>query len=459
MEKRLLVYVLITALVLSLTGCKNQSVKTDEGGPLIGYIEEKKEDTVEIPVYDHLDRELPEEGKVIDFSDGSYSFAMIDEINREVRLGTELSIEQVNGQNVLMGTGTNGGQAGICIDLSSMLGDAAPECKSFSVDIGIVREVFVSASGEVETYVGKDNQMLTCDWSIYDASEAVRTYTIELPEEGFVCGTGNGFVIKLTSDPVYQSSNKYHGTGMYANVFIDNIIAYDAEGNPLELDSNAVINPPEGIYGYRDWGNQLVKPKEETEITGLSNGCGVTCDIAFVPCGYKYYDNPDEIFSENIIYTVYYEEVFYGDYQAPYMILGMSDVESRGSYMTYEDEDVLKYNYQTVRVYCVEAEDEQGNKIDAKENYINKSHTICQFTTEQIDSAVYDALYNSECPEYNENLTEEQRADYYANWRDYTKTFGVSRENDYRVEEEGFTVNVYENPSYDVLQVTVGTVE
>ena len=127
--------------------------------------------------------------------------------------------------------------------------------------------------------------------------------------------------------------------------------------------------------------------------------------------------------------------------------------------MTYEDEDVLKYNYQTVRVYCVEAEDEQGNKIDAPENYINKSHTICQFTTEQIDSAVYDALYNSECPEYNENLTEEQRADYYANWRAYTKTFGVSRENDYRVEEEGFTVNVCENPSYDVLQVTVGTVE
>ncbi len=454
MEKRLLVYFLITALVLSLTGCKNQSGKTDEGGPLIGYIEEKKEDTVEIPVYDRLDRDLPEEGKVIDFSDGSYSFAMIDEINREVGLGTELSIEQVNGQNVLMGTRTNGGQAGICIELSSMLGDAAPECKSFSVDIGIVREVFVSASGEIETYVGKDNQMITCDWSIYDASEAVRTYTIELPEEGFVCGAGNGFVIKLKSDPVVYSSSKYYGTEMYADVFIDNIIAYDAEGNPLELDSNAVINPPEGIYGYRDWGNELVKPKNETEI----DRNGVTCDRAFVST-YEYYDNPDEIFGEYIIYTVYYEEVFYGDYQAPYMILGISDVESRGSYMTYEDEEVLKYNYQTVRVYCVEEEDEQGNKIDAKENYINKSHTICQFTTEHIDSAVYNALYNSECPEYNENLTEEQRADYYANWRAYTKTFGVSRENGYRVEEEGYTVDFYENPSYDVLQVTVGTVE
>ncbi len=455
MEKRLLVYFLISALVLSLTGCKNQSEKTDEGGPLIGYIEEKNEETVEVPVYDHLDRELPEEGKVIDFSDGSYSFAMIDEINREVGLGTELSIEQVNGQNVLMGTRTNGGDAGICIDLSSMLGDAAPECKSFSVDIGIVREVFMSASGEIETYVGKDNQMITCDWSIYDAGEAVKTYTIELPEEGFVCGTGNGFVIKLTFDPVDQSSNKYHGTGMYADVFIDNIIAYDAEGNPLELDSNVVINPPEEKYGYRDWGNQLVKPKGETEI----DRNGVTCDRAFIST-YKYYDNPNEIFSENIIYTVYYEEVFYGDYQAPYMILGISDVESRGSYATYYEEDILKYNYQTVRVYCVEAEDKQGNKIDAKENYINKSHTICQFTTEQIDSAVYNALYNSECPEYNENLTEEQRADYYANWRAYTKTFGVSTENEYWVSGVGRPTTSYtENPSYDVLQVTVGTVE
>lgn len=382
-----------------------------------------------------LMRELPEAGKVIDFSDEATSFAMVNDISYYVDSEYSMEIEQVAEQNVLSVSRPNGMDIMLGIDISSLLGESVSKCRYYTVDIGILRDDFASASGCIYTYTGENNNITTTAWTIYSADETCKTVTVELPEEGFVAGAGNIFVVRITEDAGFAAESEP------CTVYIDNIIAYDENGNPLNLNTAAVMNPPIG-FGEYDWSNNVVQPAGEVEwsINGVSTdevyGKFQGCMIVM-----------PEMFDKDYLITVYYEkknEVLYNEWQTPFLTLEISS-------QSYKD--LSKYTYftmggswQKINIYCCETLNLQGDISCDEESFVNISNTICQFTAEQIDAAVYNALYNENCPDYNVNLTEEVRADYYANWRNYVKEFAI---NDMSKGDKGLTENGIISAWYD----------
>jgi hypothetical protein len=329
-----------------------------------------------------------------------------------------------------MVTRPNGGTSPLGIDISSLLGENISKCTSFSIDVGVLEEgTFASAGGTVTTYTGEDNEASETSWTVYLDKDRAKTVTVDLGETSFVEGASNIIVVNLTNDTATEN---------YASMFVDNLICYDADGNVLPLDSSVEMVAPSG-FGEVDWSNMVKEPTDEVSLgilgdsgTGwwpVSNLTGTVYDDYASSNGFVKID-PD-LFVPGTVVTVYYSEGKGTEWQRPFLWMGLQDSMEEGAI------------WASVRLYVVEAKNEDGDLIDDPSNYVNKSHTICQFTYEQIDEAVYNYLYDESYAgkDYCATLTDDQRADYYANWPQYLIMFGIG--------DMGL--------QYTVADVTVGT--
>jgi hypothetical protein len=385
--------------------------------------------TVSDDVYSTLVRDGIPEG-AITFEDGNTAFAIVNEGDRAHDSDYEMKLETVAGQNVLMVTRPNGGTSPLGIDISSLLGDNLTKCASFSIDVGVLEEgTFASAGGTITTYTGEDNESFDTSWTVYLDTDRAKTINVDLGDTSFVEGANNIIVINLTNDTATEN---------YASMFVDNLICYDADGNVLPLDSSVEMAAPSG-FGEVDWSNMVKEPTNEVSLglsgtsgTGwwpVSNFTGTVYDDYATSNGVTKIDS--SLFVPGSVVTIYYTEGAGTEWQRPFLWMGLQDSMEDGAI------------WASVRLYVVETKNEKGDLVDDPSNYINQTHTICQFTYEQIDEAVYNYLYDQSYAgtDYNASLTEDQRADYYANWPQYLIMFGIG--------DMGL--------QYTVADVTVGT--
>lgn len=201
----------------------------------------------------------------IDFEDGNYGFIELNTAPGNADKSV-LSVEDFNGSKQLKVDIQEDKVPYIAIDTSSLLGDKVAEVRSIEMDVTIIYEdgTFRAVSGNVYAYSGADRKESRDPWSVYLETKNPNKAVGKLDNEAqyFVTGAKNFFVLTKETD-----NGKNLGFGS-ADLYIDNIVIRDANGNPMAVDTTVSFDKPDG-FGESDWSN-LTKVKDAVEIEGFN---------------------------------------------------------------------------------------------------------------------------------------------------------------------------------------------
>lgn len=286
-KKRLLAMAMTTAMIAGcLAGCSNNSSSGGDSSSADNQSSTPTEGSTEEPTEPPTDSAPAgpsykvEEGKVVDFENGNADFVKqnLAYINADE---CTVEVAEFNGSKALKLTPTStmiGQQFYIGFDLDALLGDKVTEVASVSFQTGVE---------------AKDGNFYACSGSLYqnysDAA-AVGNWVTYLDTKNPYDNTFQFSASYETGDDVYNimmltkgtstasatdtnADGAYVPTGEYSTLYIDNIVFFDADGNPIEVDTDAVFAGPES-YGEFDWSN-LIEVKDQTiieEFTGAAAG-------------------------------------------------------------------------------------------------------------------------------------------------------------------------------------------
>jgi hypothetical protein len=217
-----------------------------------------------------------EEGKVIDFEDGNTDFI---KLNLATLSADECSVEvaDFNGSKALKLTPDStmvGKQFNVGFDLDALLGDRVTEVASVSFQAGVEAKDgnFYACSGTVlQNYTDAST---AGTWVTYLDTKNPSDNTIKFTNS-YTTGDDVYNIMVITkgtstdSATGTNSDNAYVPTGEYSTLYIDNIVFFDADGNPIEVNAGATFAGPES-YGTYDWSN-LIEVKDQTVIDAFSN--------------------------------------------------------------------------------------------------------------------------------------------------------------------------------------------
>ncbi len=254
-------------------------------------------------------------GYMADFEDGNYGYIMMDTALSTYD-NSELSIVDFNG-NKWIKIDTQGGVPRVGIDVASLAGDQIENVRSIELKLMTEYEdgSFHSTSGFLYVGVLQDDAaaQVAGEWSVYVKKGNPKVVSYELAEnESMVSGMKNIAILTLETDTGLEGD-----TPLNADMYIDNIILRDADGNAIPVDTTVSFDRPNG-FGSLDWSNNVKKPIGETELVELAGTTGTSwwpvTGITFDPSvtDYTYYD--PALFAPGTVITIYYE-MEYSDWQ------------------------------------------------------------------------------------------------------------------------------------------------
>ncbi len=176
---------------------------------------------------------------VIDFEDENFAFLGISTGTGDADASV-LSVEDYNGSKALR-VDVKAKNPYVVLNVDGLLGENLAKVASITFDIGVELGSdgkFYAASGKVITVTGADQAKTNYDWSVYLKSKNPKTATVTLKDVFFTNGQGELLMICKDKD-AFVDSKKFAGQEP-RDLYIDNIMFLDAEGNPLPLNLSAV---------------------------------------------------------------------------------------------------------------------------------------------------------------------------------------------------------------------------
>lgn len=209
-----------------------------------------------------------EAGKVVDFEDGNFGFVLMN-TQTPVSDLSELSVVDFNGSKALKVTPKKndaGMSEFIGFDVTSLLGAKVADAKSVKMQIGVE-----SKDGKFHACGGTIFQNFSDasgnNWVTYTKSKNPNEVGAEFSKD-YDASQKNVMVISKFPDAGNNSDTAWSATGEYSSLYIDNIVFFDADGNPIDVDSTVAFDAPDG-FGDADWSN-LIKVTDQTIIPGFA---------------------------------------------------------------------------------------------------------------------------------------------------------------------------------------------
>ena len=198
------------AMTISMVGCGSAATTTNESAETETTEAAAEETAAEETAAEETAEETTGEVS-IDFEDGKFGFVGNDKTANSAADDSQFSVEDYNGSKALKVT-PQGKFPYVGIQVDALLGDNVSKLKTVEMTIG------------TENHAG---------WSVYLEDDNPKAVSYTVPDgKSFV--EGNFIVVSLEVD-----NGKAKGATQ-ANMYIDNIVFKDADGNVLSADTDAV---------------------------------------------------------------------------------------------------------------------------------------------------------------------------------------------------------------------------
>ena len=221
---------LASAMAFSLTGCGGSDSKETTTAATTA---EATEATTEAATEEATTEAPAQVTAGIDFEDGNFAFI-------KGAGGTEVSLEDFNGSKAIKLVNADV-KAAFGLNVSAVLGADTDKLAAISIDMGIVNPdgKFQAVSGRMYSYTGEKLEEVQGDaWSVYTETANPKTAIFDVKNAGYISGMDNYFIIQKETD------NGVTKGQAAAEVYIDNISFYDADGNQLVPNTAAEFGSP-----------------------------------------------------------------------------------------------------------------------------------------------------------------------------------------------------------------------
>lgn len=386
MFKKILALMLVATMSMALVACGDK--KSDDENKDVTPTSAPSSSPSATPTPEVKERtDLPEDASsYVNFEDGNADFAVIALSNAACDLASTLSVKDFAGSKGLVATSPasdnifSGKHPFIAIDVVGMLGEKAADVAKIQYDIGIDFKggAFQAVAGSLLMYTGEGNVESTTPWSVYLEEQNPKTYTVDVPEGGFVTGAKNYICFTVIDGNPIESTD--------FDVALDNIVFRDKDGNVITPDTSVKFNTVEGIdqsfWLNLVWDNATKQPvNEKIILTGVKTGSGWWPDaknsMSFVDGvakeqGYGAQLTPDD-FKPGMVMTIYYDQPF-----------------------EHLDENAYQIPYLRAQAWATEDGSFAGGSADVwnfTDDYLetdrrNNARTIVQYTYEEIAEAL-----------------------------------------------------------------------
>ena len=232
--KKIMALFLASAMVISVAGCGggNAATETSNEEP----VTEAPAETQEVAEAETETQAPAEEASgeaSIDFEDGLFGFVGNDKSANSASDDSLFSVEDYNGSKALKVT-PQGKMPYVGIQADALLGADAAKLKTVEMTVGTENPdgEFFACSGKIYGFVGEDAAKTEAEWSVYLETANPKTISYTVPDDQAFM-EGNYLVVSLETD-----NGKTKGVTQ-ANMYIDNIVFKDAQGNVLAADTSA----------------------------------------------------------------------------------------------------------------------------------------------------------------------------------------------------------------------------
>jgi hypothetical protein len=261
MKRKVLSWLCVTALALSMTACA--------GGADVPAAEVTESVPAPAPTPEPEPEPAPAEPEVtevsVDFEDGNFSFVQPYLVPADAG-NVELSVADFDGSKALGVKLLDGKVSYVGIDASSLLGDKVADVKTIELSMGTVFDdgSFNATSGQITAWSGEDLVQTYDDWSVYMETKNPKVAVATLDEgEEFIAGANNIFVISLKTNNGLDA----HGN---PTLYLDNLRFLDASGNLITADTSVAFAAPKGFENTAKDMTHLAYLKKPVELAGFA---------------------------------------------------------------------------------------------------------------------------------------------------------------------------------------------
>ncbi len=400
MFKKFCAFLLIGTMILSLAACgKDDDTKAKPTATTAPSATPTATPTPEPPKQNTIDHssDLPADASsYLNFEDGKFTFAAVAYSNPACNLASELSVVDFAGSKALKVSSPvsdnvfSGTIPYLAIDVVSLLGDKAANVAKIQFDIGQDHgtEKFAAISGQFAMYTGAADALAETKaaWSVYLETQNPKVFSVDVPAGGF-SDPSNYIMIYIDSDAAANG---------HANIYLDNVVFYDAEGNAIVPDAAAAFaleGMTDSFWMNLDWSNGVKQPANETIVAGAGEAFGggwwpsTLNALTFTPEGEGsgYVPVSTDVFKPGTVLTIYYDGEGDSHWQFPYI-----RVQSWADDATETTEawagTAFDYQFELTK-------DEAGEIIlEGTQDQRNESWTIVQYTYDELNTIFTEKL-------------------------------------------------------------------
>ena len=181
---------------------------------------------------------------VIDFEDENYAMLGVSTATGDAD-ASELSVVDYNKSKALR-VDVKAKNPYVAFNVEGLLGENLDKVRTITFDVGVELGSdgkFYAASGKLYTVTNGGDTKMGYDWSVYLKSKNPKTAKVTLKDVFFTNGQGDTMMITKEAD-AFVDSDKFPGEEP-RDIYLDNIMFLDENGEPLPLDLSAVWTAPE----------------------------------------------------------------------------------------------------------------------------------------------------------------------------------------------------------------------
>lgn len=181
---------------------------------------------------------------VIDFEDENYAMLGVSTATGDAD-ASELSVVDYNKSKALR-VDVKAKNPYVAFNVEGLLGENLDKVRTITFDVGVELGSdgkFYAASGKLYTVTNGGDTKMGYDWSVYLKSKNPKTAKVTLKDVFFTNGQGDTMMITKEAD-AFVDSDKFPGEEP-RDLYLDNIMFLDENGEPLPLDLSAVWTAPD----------------------------------------------------------------------------------------------------------------------------------------------------------------------------------------------------------------------
>lgn len=181
---------------------------------------------------------------VIDFEDENYAMLGVSTATGDAD-ASELSVVDYNKSKALR-VDVKAKNPYVAFNVEGLLGENLDKVRTITFDVGVELGSdgkFYAASGKLYTVTNGGDTKMGYDWSVYLKSKNPKTAKVTLKDVFFTNGQGDTMMITKEAD-AFVDSDKFPGEEP-RDIYLDNFMFLDENGEPLPLDLSAVWTAPE----------------------------------------------------------------------------------------------------------------------------------------------------------------------------------------------------------------------